>query len=74
MWASLSGQLEVVEWLVTECAQAAEYATEKGETPLMKAAAAGHWNVCKYLIDQVHFARLSFSYLEHIICFLRIKC
>jgi ankyrin repeat protein len=52
LWASLTGRLAVVEWLVTECQQPADYTTDKGETPLMKAASNGHAKVCKFLIDQ----------------------
>lgn len=36
MWASMAGQLPVVEWLVTDHAQEADYQTEKGENSLMK--------------------------------------
>jgi ankyrin repeat protein len=52
MWASLNGQLDVVQWLISDCHLPAEYSTERGETPLMKAATNGHWDTCKYLIDQ----------------------
>lgn len=30
----------------------AQYATENGETPLMKASANGHWPVCDYLVKE----------------------
>jgi ankyrin repeat protein len=64
MWASLTGQLDVVQWLITECHQLAEYSTEKGETPLMKAATNGHWDTCKFLIEQgakVNYTRFECS-------------
>ena len=32
----------------------ADYTTEKGETPLMKAAANGHVDVCDLLIEEKH--------------------
>ena len=38
--------------LTREYGAIATYVTEKGETPLMKAAANGHWEVCKFLIDE----------------------
>merc|ERR1711933_14188 len=43
MWAALAGHLDICEALVKEYAVAIDYATEKGETALMKAAANGHW-------------------------------
>ena len=42
MWAALAGQLEICEMLVKEYSLAADYATEKGETALMKSAANGY--------------------------------
>lgn len=52
MWAALSGQQEIVTMLVKEYDQLSDYTTEKGETPLMKAAANGYWSVCEFFIQE----------------------
>ena len=43
MWASLSGHFEICELLVSTFGMTADYATEKGETALMKAARSSSW-------------------------------
>jgi len=52
MWASLAGQSDIVEMLIKDYGLQADYVTEKAETPLMKAASNGHWDVCSFLIDE----------------------
>lgn len=52
MWAALSGQTEVCELLVKEWSLPAEFSTHRSETPLMKAAAGGHWDVCQFLLSE----------------------
>lgn len=52
LWASLAGQLEIVEMLIKDYGLQADYVTEKADTPLMKAASNGYWEVCEYLITE----------------------
>jgi len=52
MWAALSGQVEILELLIREHGLPASFVSEKSESPLMKAAANGHWNVCAFLLNE----------------------
>jgi len=63
MWAGLSGQLEICELLIKDYGLLADYVTEKSDTPLMKAAANGHWDVCEYFIQEG--AKVNLSDQEH---------
>ena len=38
--------------LVKDYGEGAEYTNSKGETVLMKSAANGHWDVCKFLLQE----------------------
>jgi len=52
MWSALAGNDDICQMLVHDYELKVDYATEKGETALMKAAAKGHWDVCEFLLEE----------------------
>ena len=52
MWASWAGSLPIVDMLVVHGADA-DVQNSRGETAMHWAAAAGHLDVCQYLLEQV---------------------
>merc|ERR1711964_402996 len=52
MWASLEGNMNILEFCVNELMMVVDQTNEKGEGLLQKAATNGHSDVCKFLIKQ----------------------